>query len=39
LYAWQVLMISSWEWRLFGSLAIAVVSVLITRFLLTKYLL
>jgi hypothetical protein len=39
LYAWQVLMIPSWEWRLIGSLAIAVLSVFITRFLLAKYLL
>ena len=39
LFAWQVLNVPSWEWRLVGSLAIAVVSVLITRFLLNRYLL
>ncbi|HVN65143.1 MAG TPA: zinc ribbon domain-containing protein [Methanomicrobiales archaeon] len=39
LYAWQVLDVPSWEWRLLGSLAIAVLSVLITRFLLNRYLL
>ena len=39
LYAWQILDIASWWWRLLGSLAIAVISVLITRFLITRYLL
>jgi len=39
LFAWQVLDVPSWEWRLLGSLAIATVSVFVTRFLLNRYLL
>ena len=39
LYAWEVLNVPTWEWRLFGSLATAVAAVFIGRFLLNRYLL
>ena len=39
LYVWQILDIHSWEWRFFGSLVIAVISVFVSRFLLNRYLL
>lgn len=38
LYAWGILNISSWGWRLFGSLATAVITVFVIRFLLNRYL-
>jgi len=37
LFVWDFLNVPSWEWRLFGSLAIGVLSVFISRFLLNKY--
>jgi len=39
LYAWEILNIPSWEWRLFGSLATGVIAVFATQFILNRYLL